>query len=188
MSHRTVALGIGIGVRLFILAVLGDALLNPDAPRYEGKAIGVRGLVILPAMLLVPAVHFFRGRRERYPAWTDVLYLSIFATDLAGNLFDLFDTYRYFDLVPHFHGTGAITLVAAQLLGVSGWAAIGVAQATHVLLEAQEYWSDVLFGLRNVRGTWDTVNDLVAGLAGSLVYVGLWAWRRRDAGWLSRRR
>ena len=40
--------------------------------------------------------------------------------------------------------------------------AIGAAQIGHIALEAQEYYSDVLFGLRNVRGTWDTVNDLLA--------------------------
>ena len=31
----------------------------------------------------------------------------------------------------------------------------------------------MLFGLRNVRGTWDTVNDLLAGAAGSIVYAGI---------------
>ena len=50
---------------------------------------------------------------------------------------------------------------------------IGVAQVAHVGLEAQEYYSDVLVGLRNVRGTSDTVTDLLAGAAGSVVYAGI---------------
>jgi hypothetical protein len=66
---------------------------------------------------------------------------------------------------------------------------VGVAQLAHIALEAQEYYSDVWFGLRNVRGTWDTVNDLLAGAAGSAVYAGmLGEWRRRAGGARSQRR
>ena len=104
-----------------------------------------------------------RGRGRPYPVWTDNLWLSIFALDLLGNHFDLYDRYRYFDAIPHAHGTGAATVVVAELLDLSPLSAVGVAQLGHIGLEAQEYYSDVLFGLRNVRGTWDTVNDLLAG-------------------------
>ncbi|HSK92634.1 MAG TPA: hypothetical protein VLA76_01095, partial [Candidatus Angelobacter sp.] len=119
------------------------------------------------------------GRRgRRYPLATDSLYLSIFALDLAGNHFDLYDRYRYFDAIPHAHGTGAFTVAIAELLDVPPLSAVGVAQIGHILLEAQEYYSDVLFDLRNVRGTWDTVNDLLAGAAGSAAYATVLARRR----------
>ena len=65
-----------------------------------------------------------------------------------------------------------------QLADLPVLSAVGAAQIGHIALEAQEYYSDVLFGLRNVRGTWDTVNDLLAGAAGSLVYAGLLRWWR----------
>lgn len=179
---------VNIGLRLVIVGVVVDALLHPDAARYAGKAIGTRGLVLIPASLLVPALFMWRrrrGRRADYPVWTDDLYLSIFALDMGGNLLDLYDRYLLFDLVPHFHGTGAISIVVSHLFRQPVLAGIGVAQTIHVLLEAQEYWSDVVFGLRNVRGTWDTINDLVAGVAGSLVYgAALGVARKR--GWLSR--
>jgi hypothetical protein len=74
-------------------------------------------------------------------------------------------------------------VAAAELLDLPLLSAVGVAQIGHILLEAQEYYSDVWFGLRNVRGTWDTVNDLLAGAAGSVVYAGiagrLWHGRRK---------
>lgn len=179
---------LNVGLRAVILGVLVDALLHPDAARYAGKAIGTRGLVLLPASLLVPALVLWRRRRGQpadYPVGTDNLYLSIFALDMGGNLLDLYDRYLLFDLVPHFHGTGALTVVVGQLFDRPALAGIGVAQIIHVLLEAQEYWSDVAFGLRNVRGTWDTVNDLVAGAAGSVVYGAALALARRRR-WLRR--
>jgi hypothetical protein len=39
------------------------------------------------------------------------------------------------------------------------------------VLEAQEYASDVAFGLRNVRGWWDVAGDLGAGVVGAVVYA-----------------
>jgi hypothetical protein len=166
-------------LRMWIVAVIVEALRRPDDPRYRGKAIGTRGSVMVPASLLFPLAQLLPGRRGRpYPLGTDTLYLSLFALDLAGNHFDLYDRYRYFDAIPHAHGTGAFTVAAAELLDLPPLSAVGVAQVGHVLLEAQEYYSDVLFDLHNVRGTWDTVNDLLAGVAGSVLYAALLPRRR----------
>jgi hypothetical protein len=174
---------VNVALRATVVGILADALLRPDDPRYRGKAIGTRGLVMIPLGMVVPVAHASRVRRGTggvYPVWTDNLWLSIFALDLVGNYFDWYDTYRYFDALPHAHGTGAATVVAAELADLPALSAIGVAQVGHVLLEAQEYYSDVWFGLRNVRGTWDTVNDLLAGVAGSLAYGAALAWLRRS--------
>jgi hypothetical protein len=162
-----------------LVAILIEARRKPDDPRYRGKGIGTRGMVMLPASLLFPLAQLLPGRRShRYPLGTDNLYLSLFALDLAGNHFDLYDRYTYFDAIPHAHGTGAATVAAAQLLDVPPLSAVGIAQIGHILLEAQEYYSDVIFDLRNVRGTWDTVNDLLAGAVGSIVYAALIPRRR----------
>ena len=174
---RAVAMLLNALLRGTIGAVLGEALLHPSDHRFAGKAIGTRGLVMIPLSLLVPAVHAVR-RRGRYPIWTDNLYLSIFALDLLGNHFDLYDRYRYFDAIPHAHGTGAATVVLAELLDLPPLSAVGLAQLAHIGLEAQEYYSDVWFGLHNVRGTWDTVNDLLAGAVGSAAYAAALAGAR----------
>lgn len=171
-----VPVAVNVALRVALVVFLADAILNADDPRFAGKGIGTRGLIILPASLLLPALHLTLRRGERYPWWIDNLYLSIFALDLGGNSFDLYNTYRHFDLVPHAHGTGAITVVLARLFRWPMLSAIGLATMVHIGLEAQEYYSDVLFGLANVRGTWDVVNDLVVGVIGSVVYGGAYAW------------
>ncbi len=179
---RIIGVTVNALLRASILAVLAEALRHPQDHRYAGKGIGTRGLVMIPLSLVVPAA--FLGRRgsgdgRGYPLWTDNLWLSIFALDLAGNHFDLYDRYPHFDAIPHAHGTGAGTVVAAELLDLPPLSAVGLAQLGHILLEAQEYYSDVWFGLRNVRGTWDTINDLLAGAGGSAGYAAALAWARR---------
>jgi hypothetical protein len=52
---------------------------------------------------------------------------------------------------------------------------VGLATVLHLLPEAQEYDTDVLFGTRNVRGVSDTVNDLLAGLVGTGLYGAAYA-------------
>jgi hypothetical protein len=170
---RAIGAACNVLLRAGIVAILAEAILRRDDPRYEGKAIGTRGLVMIPLSLVVPLAHRRWPRRREYPIWTDNLWLSIFALDLAGNHFDLYARYRYFDAIPHAHGTGAATVVVGELLDLPSLSALGVAQLGHIGLEAQEYYSDVAFGLRNVRGTWDTVNDLLAGAAGSMAYAAL---------------
>jgi hypothetical protein len=162
-----------------LLAILVEALLLKNDPRFAGKAIGTRGLVMIPLSLVVPIANRLRRRQTGYPVWTDNLWLSLFVLDLAGNHFNWYDRYRYFDAIPHAHGTGAATVVFAELLDLPALSAVGIAQLAHIGLEAQEYYSDVAFGLHNVRGTWDTVNDLLAGAAGSAAYAALLGWHRR---------
>jgi hypothetical protein len=176
------ALGVLVNALLrgTMLAILGEALLRPKDHRFAGKAIGTRGLVMIPLSIVVPVLHGLRGR-DRYPIWTDNLYLSIFVLDLLGNHLDLYDRYRYFDAIPHAHGTGAATVVLAELLDLPPLSAMGLAQLAHIGLEAQEYYSDVWFGLHNVRGTWDTINDLLAGAVGSAAYAAALA-RARESG------
>lgn len=171
-----------LALRASIVGVLAEALVRAEDPRYRGKAIGTRGLVMIPLSLVVPLAHLARrrsGAARDYPVWTDNLWLSIFALDLAGNHFNWYDRYRHFDAIPHAHGTGAATVVVAELLDLPPLSAVGLAQLGHILLEAQEYYSDVWFGLRNVRGTWDTVNDLLAGAGGSAAYAAALAAARR---------
>ena len=90
---------------------------------------------------------------------------------MAGNSFNLYDTYFYFDLIPHFHGTGALAAILFGAFSFSALSAIGLANIIHMLLEAQEFYTDVLFKTHNVRGTFDVVNDMVAGVLGTVVYV-----------------
>jgi hypothetical protein len=163
-------------LRLAVAYFLREVIRAPNDPRFAGKAIPIRNLVIVSGLsLLFPAMHFTgKGRRwASYPFGLDNLFLSIFCLDMAGNSLNLYDTHYYFDLLPHFHGSGALGVVLKRALGLPSLSAVGLANMVHILLEAQEYYTDVFFGTHNVRGVSDTVNDLLAGLAGTIAYVAL---------------
>jgi hypothetical protein len=191
---KTVSAGpaVNIALRGGMLALLASVLrAGRDDPRYAGKGIGVRfGLVAMPSSLLVPALWLRVRRRrlaahqptERYPAWMDDLWISMLALDLAGNVFDLYDRYKHFDLIPHAHGTGALTVTVAWLLGLPPRQAVAVASVLHGLLEAQEIASDKVFGFRNVRGWWDVAGDLGSGAVGAVTYAIAYEHLVRRAG------
>lgn len=173
MKRRVVGVALNVFLRATIAAMLADVLRHPDDPRYAGKAIPLRNLLIVGGLSLVfPALYAGKRRWKRYPVWSDNLYLSIFWLDMAGNWLDLYDRYTNFDLIPHFHGSGALAGVLHHAFDLPGWRAIGVANALHAALEAQEIATDVFFGTHNVRGAWDSVGDLSAGLLGTIAYVG----------------
>lgn len=180
---RRVGIGLNIAVRLSILYFLAEVMLNQEDPRFAGKAIPVRNLIIVltfsslfPVLRLIGRLGL--GRGKPYPVWIDNLYLSIFWLDMAGNSFNLYDTYYYFDLIPHFHSSGALAVVLRSF-GLPHLSAFGMANVVHMGLEAQEHYTDVLFGTHNVRGLSDTVNDLTVGLAGTAIYGSLRAGYER---------
>ena len=180
MTARYAGLILNLFVRITVLYFLGEVLLFPNDPRFAGKAIPIRNFVIVVSLsFLFPVFHFLRRRWSKYPLWLDSLYLSIFWLDMAGNSLNLYDTQFYFDLIPHFHGTGAIAAVLFGAFGASPMSAVGLGNIIHMLLEAQEFYTDVLFQTHNVRGTFDTVNDMVVGLAGAALYVLVYLLARR---------
>ncbi len=155
-------------------------MLWSDDLRFAGKAIPLRNLIIVLSLsLLIPFFYWFKNRWKKYPFWFDSLYLSIFWLDMAGNSLDLYDSYFYFDLFAHFHGTGAIAAVFLGAFGMRWLWAMVLANTIHLGLEVQEYLTDVFFGTHNVRGMFDSINDVLAGILGTAFYVGLLIlWRK----------
>lgn len=180
-NRRVAGFALNAFLRASIAAFLADTLRHPHDPRYEGKAIPVRNLLIVGSLSFVFPLLYLRQRRRptkrqrwrQYPVWPDNLYLSIFWLDMAGNFFNLYDRYKHFDLIPHCHGTGALAAVLLNGFDMPPLKAIGVTNGIHGLLEAQEYLTDVFCGTHNVRGAWDSEGDLAAGLVGTLAYVGI---------------
>lgn len=189
--RRPLLLAANLVLRGAIVYWLAEAWLLRDDPRFAGKAIPERNALIVGSLsLLFPAIWAARRRPwPEYPLGLDLVYLSIYAFDMAGNSFNLYNRYRYFDLAPHFQSTGAFSLVVAAYwartrhpderrragawLAETTLVAAGAATMAHVALEVQEYYTDVLAGTINVGGVADTVNDLAAGLVGSLLYPPL---------------
>jgi hypothetical protein len=177
MKRRMIGYACNALLRSGIAGFLVDVMRHPHDPRYEGKAIPMRNLVIVSSLSLAFPVLYLRGRKRfrwsRYPVWSDDLYLSIFWLDMAGNYFGLYDRYTHFDLIPHFHGSGALAGILHSAFGMRPRTAFGVANLIHAMLEAQEILTDVFFGTHNVRGWWDSAGDLSAGVLGTASYVGM---------------
>lgn len=172
-------------LRVSCAAMLADTVLHPQDPRYAGKAIPLRNLIIVGSLIhAVPLLWLLRRERlghRRYPVWTDDLYLSLFWFDMFGNYANLYDRYTHFDLLPHFHGTGALAVVLRSLFRWPARRSLAVTNTIHALLEAQEYGTDVFAGTHNVRGWWDSAGDLSSGLLGTLIYTGLATLAERNA-------
>jgi hypothetical protein len=177
MKRRLAGFALNALLRVSIAAFLVDVLRHPHDPRYAGKAIPVRNLLIVGSLSLIfPALYISQRQHKHsrwrcYPIWSDDLYLSIFWLDMAGNFLNLYDRYPNFDLIPHFHGSGALAAVLLDAFELPPLAALGAANGIHAVLEAQEYLTDVFCGTHNVRGAWDSVGDLTSGLLGTLTYV-----------------
>lgn len=182
--QRMAGLLLNLALRVMIVYFLWEVWMFQDDPRFAGKAIPLRNLIIVGGCsLLFPILHFgwWKKRGHRFPFWQDSLYLSVFWLDMAGNSLNLYDSYYYFDLLPHFHGTGAVAVVLMAAFRLSFLCAAAVSNLIHMGLEVQEYYTDVLAGTHNVRGISDTVNDLAVGMLGALLYTTLVVVIRRTA-------
>jgi hypothetical protein len=173
-SWPWLAVALDVALRIAILVFAVDSWVNADDQRYAGKALGGRNVFILAFTLLIPFYYWARREWPRYPVWWDVLYLSVFALDMAGNFLNWYDSTLNFDHIPHFHGPGALAVVFAAAFGFGPIAAAGFTTLLHTALEVQEFYADVYAGTRNVRGLFDSMNDLSAGLLGVGIYLVLY--------------
>jgi hypothetical protein len=175
-----------LAVRALLLFFGAEAIqatiFNPNDRRFAGKGIALRNALLVGAFsMLLPLLYFLGDRRRPFPWAADALMISVPVADMAGNSLDLYNSRGWFDLVTHFYGTaavGGLMALGAHGRGVrpapSRWfIAAGGTTFLHVLLEIQEYWTDVLFGTHNVEGLEDTEGDLLAGVCGSLTGVAL---------------
>jgi hypothetical protein len=170
------ALAVNIGLRLFIVIFTIDALINAGDERFAGKALGPRNVgILLGLSLLFPLLQAVRGQWKRYPMWYDNLYLSVFWLDMAGNSLNLYNAWEHWDHIPHFHGPGALAAVLMGAFGLRPLAAAGLSTMLHVALEVQEYYGDVILHTHNVSGIQDSMNDILFGLLGVIVYTIVFA-------------
>lgn len=165
---------VNVALRMTILYFMAEILLNPRDPRFENKGQSLGGLiVILILTLLFPVFHFLKHKWREYPFWYDSLYIFVYWLDFAGNSFGLYENIRYFDKVPHFVSPGALAVIFRGAFGQTRLEGFGLANVIHILHEAEEWYGDKFFGTENVQGIDDTVDDLMAGIVGSIVFLAL---------------
>jgi hypothetical protein len=183
---RYAAIGLNLAIRAMMVFFTIEALAAPeDDPRFEDKGIGIRNAVVMATYSLVfPAIHLLRrGMWSRYPWWTDALWLSILWLDMLGNSLHLYETWYYFDLIPHSTGPGALTVVLMEALRLPFGSSVAIVQIVHILHEAQEYYTDVYLGTENVAHLRETINDLLVGVVGSIVYGVVYTRLRHGRWW-----
>jgi hypothetical protein len=185
---RRIALLIDVAVKAALIGLLLLAVLRPDLPQFEGKAMTGRALTYPIAALVVPLAWWLYGRKrsDRYPYALDILLTLPFLIDVAGNALDLYDSIDWWDDANHFVNWGLLTGAFGQLLvrlPVGRFAAVGLmvgfGAITAVLWEFAEYFTFIRDSPELETAYEDTLGDLALGLSGSvvaaLVTARLWA-------------
>lgn len=168
-------------LRVAILVMSVDAIVNAGDSRYAGKALAPRDVIIsFGFAMLFPLVWRlrYRGREWReYPWWFDSLYLSLFAFDMAGNSLGLYNSLPgAFNDVTHTYGNFALTIVLAGAFGFTTLEAMGLATMLHVVLQVEELYGDIYLHTHNILGIELEYQQFVGGMVAVLVAGALWYW------------
>src|SRR5438477_6296641 len=96
-THAPAGALVDILMRLAILAMSVDAIVNGADQRFAGKALAPRDIIISFGFAMLFPLFWrlrYRGRQWReYPWWFDTLYLSLFAFDMAGTSLGLYNAF-----------------------------------------------------------------------------------------------
>jgi hypothetical protein len=176
--RRPAAFWVDLAVKAALIGLLLVAVLRPNLPQFEGKAMAGRALTYPLAALVVPVVWWLYGRRrsERYPYALDILLVLPFLVDVAGNALDLYDQIDWWDDANHFVNWGLLTAAFGQLLLrlpvgriTTAALAVGFGAVTAVLWEFAEYFAFIRNSPELDTAYTDTLGDLALGFTGSVV-------------------
>lgn len=191
-------LALNIAAKATLLGLLVFAVLRPDLPQFQGKAMDTRLFTFGASALVLPFV-WSLARRLRagrsYPHGTDICIVLPFLMDTAGNTFDLYDRVVWFDDALHLL-TWVPWVVAFGLLlhyapPLPRWAhfglVVGFGAVTHILWELGEYITFIRFSRELASAYTDTLGDLALSLTGStigavLCVTALWGVGLRQGG------
>lgn len=188
-THAPVGALVNVVLRLAIFAMSVDAIANGADPRFAGKALAPRDVIISFGLaMLFPLFWKLRYQKRQwheYPWWFDSLYLSMFAFDMAGNSLGLYNAYTgTFNDVTHTYVNGAIMIVLAGAFGFTTLEAMGVTTILHLVLQVEEYYGDRFLGTHNIVGMEGEYEQFVGGLIAVTVCGAIWYW---SSGWRAKR-
>jgi hypothetical protein len=182
-------------LKAVLIGLLLLAVILPDLPQFEGKAMLGRAIGYPIAVFIVPVVWWFLDRRRpvAYPYDVDILFTLPFLIDVAGNALDLYDSIDWWDDANHFVNWALLSLGFGLLLtrlplerAVVGGLTVGFGAVTAILWEYLEYVTFIRNSPELDTAYTDTLLDLAVGLSGSalagvLTATVLWPKRKRRA-------
>ncbi|TME40929.1 MAG: hypothetical protein E6I57_05020 [Chloroflexi bacterium] len=189
-THAPAGKIVNLLLRLAIFAMSVDAIVHSGDARFAGKALAPRDVIISFGLaMLFPLFWKLRYQRRQwheYPWWFDSLYLSMFAFDMAGNSFGLYNAYiGEFNDVTHTYGNGAVMIVLAGAFGFTTLEAMGITTMLHLVLQVEEYYGDKFLGTHNIVGMEGEYQQFIGGLVAVTVCGIIWysssGWREKRA-------
>jgi hypothetical protein len=96
-TERSRAVAAAVGLKVVLVALVVFAMTHLEWDRFADKAMTARAVLYPLAALVVPLGWLAGRRRWPYPALVDVLVVTPFVVDLAGNALDLYDRVSWFD-------------------------------------------------------------------------------------------
>jgi hypothetical protein len=165
------ALVIDLAIKALVIALSLYPMMRPESAHFVGKAMGVRAVLYLATVLLIPLVWLSAGRPEPYPFLADIALGIPLLVDAVGNAFGLF-AIKGFDSIPHFTGWFLISIafgLAVSPLLPEPWVAFGLVlgfgAVVDVLWEIGEY-ALMRSGASGMDLTYEnTIQDLGMSLA-----------------------
>jgi hypothetical protein len=162
-------------VKATILALAVDAALNSDSPRFSGKAMKVRAVGYVGALLIVPLAWRMRGRQGPYPRELDLLVALPLLADAGGNAMGFYQRAHVDDAI-HFANGALLAGVVGSLVAPrtrTAWEAGASATAVGVAAAAgweMLEWVASKLGARGMELSYDdTMEDLIETAAGALL-------------------
>lgn len=170
-------LAIDLALKAALVALLAVGAFS-SLEQFEGKAFGARLATYPLAALAVPLGWWLAGRPPPYPYALDMLLVSPFLVDVAGNALDLYDTVSWWDDANHFLNFGLFSLAVGQLAMRLGLAAPGIATVVvgagavaAILWELGEYVAFIRDSPELATAYTDTLGDMALGLGGAAAAV-----------------
>jgi len=181
-AHR-LAILILIPVKVLTAAAGIAGALQPDAPRYKGKAMRIRAVGYAAALGLVPAVFAAHGRRGPYPAGADLAVCVPMLIDAGGNALGIYDQARLDDVV-HAVNAGVLSSLFGAVISTrmkSRRAATAATIAFGVIgelgWEAMEYLGQAVGFQGMALSKEDTLGDIGSALVGT-AFAAAVTWTR----------
>jgi hypothetical protein len=162
-------------VKSAIVALAVDAAVNSDKPRFSGKAMRVRALGYVGALLVVPVLWRLRGRQEPYPRELDLLVALPILADAGGNAIGMYQQAHVDDAIHFANGAllagvvGALAEPRARTAWEAATFAAAIGTAAAAVWEIFE-WTASKLGARGMDLTYDdTMADMIETSAGALL-------------------